>query len=363
MIRIIVIVLGVVLIVAVAAFALQQLRGQDEGPVELGVDLNEIKPAEWVTYGDGLQRVNVDGDQELEWLLFYRYDFAPLGGVIYDGQTAPFGNKSIPISNQTPSYLVPYSLLPDYVAGKTNGYLGDADVDFKQVFLSNDRGADQPPETPRDRLLVRGKRKDGRINRYSVFQWISLEVGYAGAHANTPGWFSLEKDNPNDWLEATNWLTDNSIPPSLWAWEPQADRSAICRRTPWNLLASGNPNNPDLFRANYPASELFFCQGQVPSEPAFPEGQVLAFLTDGDDNRWEIEDTLQEIPPFEKASVSRLTAPEILDENIGDPLQVAGEVDFIWQGIPYRMYWTATMIAPTKISEVAKWRITSMMER
>ncbi|MCO6449398.1 MAG: hypothetical protein J5I90_01300 [Caldilineales bacterium] len=361
MMRIILIVLGVVLIVAVLAFALRQFEGRSNTETDLNIDLNEIKPEAWTTYGDGLQRVNLDDDDEEEWLLLYRYDGAPLGGVIYDGQTAPYGDLSIPVPNQTPSYLVPYRLLPDYAAGKTNGYLGDANVDFKQIFLSLDLAGEEPPTTPRDRLLVRGKRQDGRINRYSVFQWISLETGYAGALAFTPGWFSLSEENPDDWAEAENWVADGSFPTKIWAWEPQSDRSNICRRTPWVLQASGDDQNPDLFRANYAINDLNFCNGDIPAEPAFPEGQMLAYLLDG--NAGRLDESDMEIPEFTGAAVSRVTAPEVLDENVGDPLQVAGEVDFQFEGVPYRMYWTATMIPPEDIKDINKWRITSLIER
>ncbi|NOX62394.1 MAG: hypothetical protein GXP42_10705 [Chloroflexi bacterium] len=365
MIRLLAIIFGVLLIIAIIIFVVQAIRRPGEEPVDLNVNLDEIKPAAWTPYAGGLQRVNLDGDEDVEWLLLYRYDGGQIGGVIYDAQSAPRGENVLTIP-QTPSYLVPYRLLPDYAKGKSVGYLGDLEADWKQLSLDPSMDVNADLTQPRDVLLVRGKREGGLINRYSYFKWVSLDVGYAGAHASTPGWFSLSKDDPQDWTYSEEWVTNNQVTTEIWAWEPQTDRSAICRRAKWLLEPSDLPDNPIRFVGNYDDSDLIFCGGneKIPKEPAYPEAQLLAYLLEGGANRERVDEEVREsMPSFQQVKVLRLTAPPVLDEYIGEVVQAVGEVDFKSEDGFHAMYWTARMIPPESIKETTKWRLTSLIER
>ena len=371
------IIIGILVLLAILVFAINAFRSRQAETGNRNIDLDEIKPAAWEPYTDSLLRVNLDDDPEVEWLFFYRYDGDQIGGVIYDPQADPRGANAITVPNQTPNSLVPYRLLPDYAKGKTNGYLGDREVDWKQVFADEGKDINADLAEPRQRLLVRGKREGGLINRYSVFQWQGLAIGYAGAHASTPGWFSLSKDKPQDWTTDENWLKSNASPTEIWAWEPQTDRSAICRRVKWTLQESGPAENPIEFVANYPDSDLVFCSGKIPSEPAFPEGQVLAYLLEGENENRVYEKKRAGFPKFPGgAMVRRLTAPAILDEDILNTEQVKGEVDFKWNGEVYFMTWTAFMVPPGELGEqdgkivvtpdarkTTRWLLTSLTER
>jgi len=254
--RIFAIILGVLFIILIVFLGLRLRQGQ--GPLfsdqssNLNVNLEEIMPSEWLPYTNdqikGLVRINIDTnweedelkDEEEEWLLFYHYDLSAdkntsqLGGVIYDAQNRPRGDDSIAIPDQSSAYLVPYRLLPDYFLPKTNGYLGDDAIDYKQIAVQIKGSVNDTPLT--DRLLVRGYSR-GRINRYSIFWWINEEKGYGAAYASTPGWFSLNRNNPGDWGD---WNVDKYIEP-LWSWDPEYDRSNLCRREKWELIEDEYP--------------------------------------------------------------------------------------------------------------------------
>ena len=102
----------------------------------------------------GFQEINIDEagpnkeaeeDGESEWLYFFHYDNSPsdatngpIGGIIYDAQqgTEIYNpDVTIPFPFQPAAFFVPYRLLPDWVEGKGQGYLGDTDVTLEQTTL------------------------------------------------------------------------------------------------------------------------------------------------------------------------------------------------------------------------------------
>ena len=367
--RIFAIILGVLLIIFIVFLGLRLRQGKaplfDFGnqDANLNIDLDEILPDEWTPYRDeqikGLIRVNIDTDYEDEWLLFYQYDFGengPVGGVIYDAQNRPRGIDSIAIPDQSPAYLVPYRLLPDYHRPKTSGYLGDDAVESKQIAV------DVTGENPRnqepliDRLMVRGKNRD-RYNRFSIFWWIDEETGYGAAYAITPGWFSLSRDKPDDWAgwEANQYIQE------LWSWEPRYDRSNLCRREQWLLSEDMYPQfvSRSEREAQYDG-EIIFCIGQLPDDPAFPEAQVLAYLEDWNPKRLH-EQPRTEIPRYDKVEVLDISVPPEL--NNGDPPEVKVDVDFNSNEGWRTMTWTVRMIQPDNSYEAVKWRIIAAEDR
>jgi hypothetical protein len=379
--RILAIIFGVLLIIFIVFLGLR-LR-EDRGPLlqfggqsgDLNVNLEEIKPAQWLPYTNdqinGLVRVNIDSrwvdgelvDAEDEWLFFYQYDLSAdqstsqLGGVIYDAQNRPRGNDSIAIPDQSSAYLVPYRLLPDYHLPKTNGYLGNDSLDYKQIAVRIKGSTESAPVY--DRLLVRGQYRN-QINRYSIFWWLDDRLGYGAAYATTPGWFSLSRLNPSDW-EA--WNTGTYIQ-TLWAWEPENNRSNLCRREKWQLTESEYPefvaqSAVDPTFAKY-GGDLTFCNGQIPIEPAFPEAQVLAYLEDGDARRLVAEPRTA-IPSYREVEVFALSAPKILND--GDPPVVQVDVDFNSNEGWRTMTWTVLMIPPETIKQAIEWRIVAAEDR
>jgi hypothetical protein len=381
--RIFAIILGVLFIIFIV-FLGMRLR-QEQGPLfsfggqsnDLNVNLDEMKPDEWLPYHNdqinGLVRVNIDTkwqdgkvlDAEDEWLLFYRYDLnvdqnvGQLGGVIYDAQNRPRGNDSIAISDQSPAYLVPYRLLPDYHLNKTRGYLGDDGLEYKPIAVDIEGVNPQNQEPLTDRLLVRGVNRS-RYNRFAIFWWIDEETGYGAAYAYTPGWFSLSSENPSEW---SGW-DEGAYIKTLWAWEPRTDRSNLCRRQSWNLSDGDYPqfvpqSDTDPTYARY-GGEVTFCNGQPPVEPAFPEAQVLAYLEDWNPARLDAQPRT-EIPRYNEIEVFKIESTDAPDANM--PPEVKVNIDFNSNEGWRTMTWTVRMIPPETIKEAVKWRITAAEDR
>ncbi len=377
------IILGVLFIVLIV-FLGMRLRGNKpfnfgNDEISLNIDLHEIIPEEWLPYTHeeikGLVRVNIDTrwendkliDGEDEWLLFYHYDLDPegvtsqLGGVIYDAQNRPRGIDSIAIPDQSPAYLVPYRLLPDYHLPKTSSYLGDDDVEYKQVAVHIKGENPRNQEPLADHLMVRGVNR-GRYNRFSIFWWVNEETGYGTAYAYTPGWFSLKEQYPFAVWEA--WELGDYIQ-ELWSWEPRYDRSNLCRREQWQLTDDEYPQFvPRSAYDQFYHGEITFCNGQPPVAPAFPEAQVLAYLEDWNPKRLS-EQPRTEIPHYDKVEVLDISAPpELNNGNPPDELpEVKVDVDFNTNKGWRAMTWTVQMIKPKDITEAIKWRIIAAEDR
>ena len=376
MLRTFLAIIGIIVAVAIFVFiflkpdiGIFSNRG-DKQDIALTIDLQEIKPTWWEPiFDEGLLKINIDGDSELEWLFFYKNvgDANQIGGMIYDAQSQPRGDTSIPISQQYSAYLVPYSLMPDYVAGKNQGYMGDDAVQFQGVYVQKP-GDDKEKENSDkkdkdvivgDHLQVRGVFR-GRTNRFAIFWWINQDAGYGGTLAYTPGWFSLSKDNPAwpDWDDDSQ----KALITTLWAWEPQTDRSNLCRRAQWRL-------NGDYFVADYAQSDLVFCTGIkrddnglaiAPAEPAFPESQVLAYLIDHNPNRWEPPNMALPLPG--EVTVRRISAPQNTDMPPKTPTSFV-DVDFVINGVERKMVWTVAMQQPHNVKDTVKWRIIEAHDR
>ena len=370
MFRTILAILGIVFAVIIIYFVFFYDGQKRVQATPLNINLEEIKPPEWKAYDeDGLELINIDHDAEPEWLFLYKdgYGTNQIGGVIYDAQNRPRGDFSIPIASQVPTYLVPYKLLPDYPASKNQGYLGDLQVDYKTVgnqlvLTPTATPASTPPPKAAsmtgERLLVRGShyllnKKDGPavVNRFSVFWWVGPEYGYSGALAYTPGWFSLSKKKADDWAD---WKDAPERINRLWAWEPQVDRSNICRVVKWQLDPGDNPPITWHFQALYEESFLRFCTNGIPSEPAFPEGQVLAYLLDGRSSRWK--KGTENPPKYADVNVFAISEPEITDQPFQRPIAPV-DVDFEAADGFHSMRWVLEMIPPATVKDPVRWRI------
>ncbi len=360
------IIIGIIaIVVAIALFFLfinrDILPFGNQGQVPLQIDLQTIKPTTWKPfYDEGLKNVDIDGDDVAEWLFIYynQGDTGHIGGVIYDAQNRPQVDNSVAIPQQTSAYLIPYPLMPDYSPGKNQGYLGDDDIQIQGVYTDPARKPEGDSGAIKgDRLQFRGIHR-GKTSYFSTFWWIDQQSGYGGALAYTPGWFSTSRDDPN-W---PNW-DSNSEPTyvtTLWAWEPQMDRSNTCRRVQWQLEGV-------RFVADYANSDLMFCSGFTDpnnglllTDPAFPEAQVLAYLIDGNTNRWKAPDAAFQVSA--PATVLRISEPEITDQPADQPVSTV-DVDFIMDNVERHMVWTVAMQSPTSINDTVHWRITGARDR
>ena len=369
MIRILFFFLGALLFIAILFVLLFKrdapfLRAEKEQ--QLIIDLQEVKPDTWTPiYDEGLLQVNIDDDEVAEWLFLYRNqgDTGQIGGVIYDAQNSPLDSLSLalPLPRQSPAYLIPYHLMPDYPPTKNQGYLADDAIQCQGIFEDDQKDDVKNFDViSGNRLQFRGIHR-GRTNRVSIFWWLGRQAGYAGALAYTPGWFSLSPDNPNwpDWPGCGGKSPPEKIE-TLWAWEPQVDRANICRRVVWRLQGM-------QFVADYEHSNITFCSGlnsnqnhMLLTEPAFPEAQVLAYLLKPDPARWKNPDNAW--PLSCPATVLRISAPLITDQPPQHPLSDV-DVDFLADGHEYHMVWTVEMQPPASINDTVHWRIVSAHER
>ncbi len=369
MLRTILGIIGIILVGAILYYFFIIRDGQ-MGPrvketTPLNIDLQEIKPEEWhAIEKEGLLKISIDGDSAVEWLFLYRDtgDTNQIGGLIYDAQNRPKGVTSMAASQQSPAYLIPYRLMPDYTANKSAGYLGDASVRYKTVTVATNHHADNRPEESGvmvgNRLLVSGF-DNNRPNRFSVFWWIGPQEGYGGALAYTPGWFSLSKNAPNDWFDWARGNNQTEHAETIYAWEPQVDRSNICRRVMWRLEGAQDQNTLQ-FVADYINSDLTFCRGGVPTEPAFPEAQVLAYLLDENpDHRKQRLSAGAALPSYNNVSVRKINQPTItIDATMVDVI-----TEFTIDDVFHHMLWRVEMIPPEDLKSSVHWRIVSAYEQ
>jgi hypothetical protein len=133
---------------------------------KLPIDVQALIPPDW-TPVDGLKTVNVDGDSEAEYLLFYRYNVqkgkekqAPIGGVIFDAETDAVSGMA---------RLVPHQLLPDFSPGKGQGFLAEDRTPELKAYDVNGDGTNME-------LAIFGYGRDPAFPSYlTVFRWAGAE--------------------------------------------------------------------------------------------------------------------------------------------------------------------------------------------
>ena len=108
-----------VIVLMMTIFLLSGCRWLGGNTNDLGIDYRDYLPVEWEPLGSW-QDVNIDDDDTVEHLLFYRYEGGQVGGVIYDPQTnsnfAPAAEAApiFALPNQPSIMMIPYRLLPSY---------------------------------------------------------------------------------------------------------------------------------------------------------------------------------------------------------------------------------------------------------
>ena len=243
-------------------------------------DLQALIPPSWTVQAQPQVQCDFDGDSELEMLLIYTYNsttvpnpqppappdknaktpatvaFTPYGGVIYD--TQPGSLKPQP-DNPGPyrtSNFVPYKLLPDYYAGKGQGYLGESGVNvlFAPAIKS---GAGC---TTSD-INIYGYSGGQLPTRLSVFRWAGTDAGYQDAHF--PGDARVEATTAASG-QITRVVTYNRL---------QNHRSVLCE-----VAGNVRPNMDVVtFIPDASLQTIDFCFSP-PDDPVYPEGVVVAVL-------------------------------------------------------------------------------------
>ena len=247
------------------AILLSACRSKNTAPTG-GEILAQYLPTDWsyVTNSstvEGFQPINIDGDADNEWLLFYHYDSppgntnGPIGGIVYDVQqnSDPYNpDVVIPFPYQPMAFFVPYRLLPDWVPGKGQGYLGNTNVAWEAVKVP--KTLDQANE-----LLVQGYGANNAVTRVSIFRWGGMTQGFDVTYFQ--GSYSAAVESGRELGDIVRKVvTLNAL----------NDRSDLCEKTEWTRQG-------DTASFASSPSAIEFCLGP-PAQPTYPEAVVLAYL-------------------------------------------------------------------------------------
>ncbi len=226
-------------------------------PTALSDQINIIKeviPSDWQP--EELRKVDLDGDDEEEWLLIYRQTSAPnspLGGVIYDAQVGISPLQPRLELPYRPAYLVPYRLLPDLGPGKGQGYLGETGYRIETYDTDGDEKQDE--------LVILGYSWAPNPTQMAFFRWENKEAGYKlTAHFHGDG--GVEAARPRE--------DDGGPIEAVTTKEKKHDRSHICQKTVYRR------KKDDVTYEKVSGPFLDFTY-DVPSRPFYPEAAVLAY--------------------------------------------------------------------------------------
>lgn len=217
-------------------------------------DLQTVLPKDWTPVGL-LTEINIDGDADMEWLLFFRYNtiqsgdksLGPIGGVVFDPQ------KTGPSATVV---LKPYMLLPDNSAGKGQGYLGEREVQVR-TYDGMDESGNKTTE-----LAVFGYGAESMFpTRLAIFRWDKGQQLYQlVAPSPFVGDAGIDVDAPaNKASPITRVVVKRRT----------NDRSMLSEDVVYRRQAQG-------FQKQENEYALGFTYG-IPENPFYPEAAVLAY--------------------------------------------------------------------------------------
>lgn len=351
----------VVVLVAVALLATSCNLLRPSPTTSLPLPLEDLIPKSWRVYTvpdtkTQLYEINIDGDIDTEWLVFFYYDNVkdgangPLGGIIYDAQqdTTPYDPQTIiPLPYQPSAFLVPYRLLPDWRQGKGQGYLGESSLSFEQTSTNP---APNDEDTIYDELLVLGNNRGDILTRASIFWWQGVPNGYGVAHfAGTYG-INLGDRAPGTTVSTVRVLDSLN------------ERAYLCKSTQYARMA-GTRN----FGVTAQPS-IVFCHGGTPEAPTYPEAVVLTWLLDP--GRTDLiapnrVDAIRAVSPQGVQRVVSITYDSTagsagLGNNAVSKIEVVTSlVDAA--GIQRTYRWTLVERKPQAVGETSRWLIEDMV--
>lgn len=273
----------------------------------LNVDLRAAIPSYWRPI-DNLREVNIDGDADVEYILFYHYDDGsardsgnrvngPVGAVIFDLQIdsgnvlGPEPKELVPIPNQPSAFYVPHRILPNYWPATGNrfyavpgasffpvGYYIAEPEDAANIRIEEVQRAEPIPDEEGEDVVAEEMIIYGGATHITIAWWENSFDSYGVAHLHAPGGFRDFKPP-----EAVRTSPIESVQGAF----PLHDRSRLCR----NFLYTRDKDDENVVKApnttktavRYVVSELGldFCDN-TPDHPFYPEGVVLAYLLDSD---------------------------------------------------------------------------------
>ena len=172
-----VVLLGVMLgLLSVSGCSLRNVLGR-ETPTPNTPNFSHLVPDAWTI--EKVEEVDIDGDNEVEWLVIYRYDKSPggfggpLGGVVYDRQPDRSPENLATPEPYRSAILVAYHLLP---AAGGRGYLGE-NVGGKDKPWPKVKAYDVNGDGKKE-LVILGYSFPGFATGLAVFSWVDKERGY-----------------------------------------------------------------------------------------------------------------------------------------------------------------------------------------
>lgn len=316
--------------------------------------LQQSLPSDWTLIPspddvNGFQAIDIDDDDNTEYLLFYRYDSAatasngPIGGIIYDGQddtTVYDPETTIPIPLQPLAFFVPYRLLPDWTAGKGQGYLGDASVTWEVTPADSETGFESE-------LVVRGSNAIS-TTRLSLFNWLGVTGGYGVSYfqgsysVSMPGW------------EATSGQRIDKVV----TLDAFTDRSKLCKQTNWSRQGT-------TAQFNSTPQTVVFCLGAVPQQPTYAEAVVLAWLLTRNADfatSQDAQDQISLVVPAVPQQIGSLTYPgtaTITGTGNDTVSQMIVESAFVLDGVQQTVKWRLLEEWAADGDGTPRWRIVS----
>lgn len=280
----------VVAIVSLTALLFSGCQLPGPSAEQQGPELLNTLPNEWTPLsfeGNGFmpqstmwQTVNIDDDEILEYLLFFRYDNSQVGAVIYDQQVTPPGSPNpaaLPAISQSTGLYVPYRIAPGYWPGAGYiGYIAPPNTAPRQIrFDELSRG---PVEDATESAAAPGKELVIRVGTVmTVAWWRGVDSGYGitqvAADGGLVNYIHLN-DDPTQVITTVTGLRPLGA---------VLARSYLCRETLYRRRELAVPypeiDVTDTQAVQYEQEDrgLAFC-ASPPSYPFYPEGVVLGYL-------------------------------------------------------------------------------------
>lgn len=274
--RTVLIIVLLVLLAGIIGYVLLQGAGGlggwlSGGDAQLPVDLARVIPDTWRVEPAAGRQCNFDDDEDVEWLVTFRYDqtslptaskqvrgtieIGPWGATIFDLRPDALPEQPNNPGPYRPAEVYPYKLLPDFYAGKGQGYIGESKI---EVFFAP--AARLGPECKTDEINLLGYGNEGLATRLSIAWWGGKAVGYHTEHFAGNARIVAEP-RADAGKPITRVTTYNRI---------DNHRSLLCEAETFERLALG-------FAASDDARTIDFCYA-APQDPYYPEAVVVALL-------------------------------------------------------------------------------------
>ncbi len=298
-----------IVVAVVALYALRKVTSPAASTARLEhltPEMQRLVPPEWETLES--RKCDFDGDLEEEGLLLYRYDLAPtkkaeevgsimkrglIGAAIYDSQVASLLVQPATPQPYRPTEIFTYRLLPDFYAGKGQGYIGESKA-VPYLFP----GTIKNGKCQADELVFLGYSDSSLPTRVSIFRWDSTQNSYLPAHFVGNARVNVNVSDTKNLI--TQVVTYNRL----------NDRSLLCEVRTYRRAADAKTIS---FAEDNAAFSMDFCF-DAPGDPAYPEGAVVAYLR-GNKPVAEQKDTA--MPPGDSFALDGASLPADLTLPIG----------------------------------------------